>query len=228
MRRADRLFQIIHLLSRRRVVTAHELAEHLDVSKRTVYRDIVDLSASGVPIQGEAGVGYSLDPSYRLPPLMFDADEAEALVVGMRMVETWGDDALRRAARSILAKVEAVLPPPERERLSTTALFSLSFSRTPATTRHLAELRRAINGHCKVRLRYRTGTGAESARTVCPLGLWFWGASWTVGAWCELRADYRNFRVDRIEELEWLDEPFEHRSPTTLKEYVAAMSRELG
>ena len=107
MRRADRLFQIVGVLRRRRQVTAQQLAEQLEVSARTVYRDVADLVASGVPIAGEAGVGYRLDPSYRLPPLLFTPDEVEALVLGMRLVETWADDDLRRSARAVLDKIDA-------------------------------------------------------------------------------------------------------------------------
>ncbi len=131
MRRADRLFQIVQLLRRRRVTTAAQIAERLEVSERTVYRDIRDLSLSGVPVLGEAGVGYRLGRDFDLPPMMFSVDEIQALVLGARMVESWGDEELRRAARGVLTKVEAVLPPSKRHRVQDTALFSLSSRVSP-------------------------------------------------------------------------------------------------
>lgn len=223
MRRADRLFQIILILSRRRFATAKDLAESLEVSPRTVYRDVQDLSLSGVPILGEAGVGYQLDPSYRLPPLMFKAEEVEALVVGMRMVEAWGDSELRSSARSILEKVSAVLPDAERDQLASTALFSLSFGAGERSSRNLTELRHAINEQASLRLSYVSEAGESTRRTVRPLGLYFWGRTWTLAAYCELREDFRNFRTDRIETLERTGEHFELVPPCTLRDYIRAM-----
>src|SRR5690606_20291246 len=169
MRRADRLFQIVGVLRRRRLVTAQLLAEQLEVSERTIYRDIADLIASGVPISGEAGVGYRLDPSYRLPPLLFTPEEVEALVLGMRMVESWTDDGLRRSARSVLDKIDAVVPGREREHLDRTALFSLSFPGQRQDLAQFGPLRRAINEQRKVAFRYEDRNGATSERTVRPL-----------------------------------------------------------
>lgn len=223
MRRADRLFQIVGILSRRRFATAAHLAEALEVSKRTVYRDVMDLCASGVPIIGEAGVGYQLDPSYRLPPLMFNSDELEALVLGMRMVESWGDRDLRTAARSILEKVNAVIPEKERNQVKSTALFSLSFGRGQEAAKHLGELRQAINSQRKLTIQYTVPEKPTLVRTVRPLGLFFWGRSWTLAAWCELRQAFRNFRSDRIEVLTIEDETFELVSPCTLDDYIAEM-----
>lgn len=224
MRRADRLFQIVSLLRRRRFVTAAGLAERLEVSERTIYRDVRDLIGSGVPIEGEAGVGYRLGKDFELPPMMFNVEEIQALVLGARMVETWGDDDLRQAARSVLDKTEAVLPPKQRPRIRDTALFSLSF-RVPEEVRtRLGPIRRAVHERRKLELRYVDGEGQASARRVRPLGLYFWGTTWTLGAWCELREDFRNFRLDRVEALELLDDRFEHEPPVTLEDYVAAMS----
>jgi len=223
MRRADRLFQIVGLLGRRRFMTAAQIAEALEVSTRTIYRDVLDLIGSGVPITGEAGIGYQLDPKYRLPPLTFSGDEIEALAIGMRMVETWGDQELRLAARSVLAKVDAVVGEDERAQLNQSALFSLAFGVAQEVSQHLGDLRRAINERHAVQLDYRNEDGDQSSRTVLPLGLYFWGRAWTLAAWCELRNDFRNFRTDRVVELRVQDRMFELVSPCTLEDYVRAM-----
>lgn len=226
MRRADRLFQLVGILGRHRTMTAQRLAEELEVSVRTVYRDVLDLCASGVPILGEAGVGYRLDPSYRLPSMTFSNDEIEALVLGMRMVESWGDADLRASARSILDKVARVIAPSSRGRLSATALFSIDFESPERRTRGLGALRRAVNTQRVVQFRYEDRNGGASRRRVRPLGLYFWGRTWTLAAWCELRDGFRNFRVDRVNELAVLEERFELTSPCTLADYVAAMQAE--
>ena len=224
MSRADRLFQIVDQLRRHRFLTAAQLAQHFEVSQRTIYRDVLDLNASGVPVVGEAGVGYRLDPTYRLPPLMFSHDEVEALVIGMRMVESWGDAELRRSARSILDKVNAVLPESGVERLNRTALFSLSFGAGERASRHLGTVRQAINQQHKLAFAYQDERGNSSQRTVRPLGLYFWGQSWTLAAYCELRVDFRNFRTDRMQRLRITSDPFELTPPCTLEDYVAAMN----
>jgi predicted DNA-binding transcriptional regulator YafY len=226
MRRADRLFQIIQVLQHRRVTTAARIAERLQVSERTVYRDIRDLSLSGVPIEGEAGVGYRLGKDFELPPLMFTVDEIQALVLGARMVESWGDELLQRAAQSVLEKVHAALPESERGRVHNTALFSLSFHVPAAAKARLGQLRKAIDDTRRVTLKYEDRSGNASLRTVRPLGLYFWGATWTLGAWCELRQDFRNFRLDRIEDAEVLESTFALESPVTLADYVKATAGE--
>lgn len=223
MRRAERLFQLIHLLGRRRFATATELAERLEVSPRTVYRDVSHLISSGVPILGEAGIGYRLDPSYRVPPLMFTRNEVEALVIGLRMVETWGDDELGHSARAVLDKVSAAVPPAEAGHIDRTALFSLTFGRKGQTSAHLTQVRKAINQTHKLDIDYADVQGTSSTRRIRPLGLYFWGQTWTIAAWCELRSDFRNFRVDRITALEHTGEPFELTAPCTLEDYTRAM-----
>jgi predicted DNA-binding transcriptional regulator YafY len=223
MRRADRLFQIVALLTRRRFMTAALLAEALEVSVRTIYRDVLDLIASGVPIQGEPGVGYQLSPNYRLPPMTFTAEEIEALVLGMRMVEAWGDTSLRQAARSIFEKVNAVVGDEEQQSLQHTALFSMRFCQKTEADDNLGELRQAINARRVIHFRYDTADGVASAREVRPLGLYFWGRAWTLAAFCELRQTFRNFRTDRISELSALTRTFELTPPCTLDDYVQAM-----
>src|SRR5437660_1347293 len=146
MRRADRLFRLVQRLRKRSgsVTTARQLAEALEVSERTVYRDIRDLLLSGVPIQGEAGVGYALDRSYELPPLMFDEEEIEALVLGARIVRAWTDPKLARAAEEALQKIEAVLPPRLKEKLETAALYAPGFHVKAQMRSGLEDLRRAV------------------------------------------------------------------------------------
>ncbi len=228
MRRADRLFQIVTLLRHRKFVTAAWLAERLEVSERTIYRDVRDLIGSGVPIEGEAGIGYRLSRQFDLPPMMFNVEEIAALVLGARMVESWADEDLRAAARSVLDKVEAVLPPKQRPRVRDTALFSVSLAMPPEVRSHLGVVRRAIDERKVLEVDYRDAAGQVSARRLRALGLYFWGRTWTVAAWCELREDFRNFRLDRVEDLRLSEDRFEHLSPVTLDDYLAAMTRDHG
>jgi predicted DNA-binding transcriptional regulator YafY len=209
LRRADRLFQIVQLLRGGRVVTAGYLAQELEVSERTIYRDIADLTASGVPIEGEAGVGYQLPRGFDLPPLMFTEDEIEALVLGARMVESWGDPALARqgAQRVVEGRdraAAAAREAPARRRALRAGILRRSASR-PATSDRCGK---AIAEQRKVSFGYVNLASQASQRTVRPLGLYFWGSSWTLVGWCEMRADFRNFRPDRMRELTVLDERF--------------------
>ncbi len=209
MRRADRLFKIIQRLRRRRTVTtASELAETLEVSVRTIYRDIVHLVDSGVPIRGEAGVGYLLERSFDLPPLMFDEQEIEALVLGARVVRSWSDPALAVAAEDALAKVAAALPEGLKDRIESTPLFAMNFRRREEDMQSLAEVRRAIHQQRKLWLAYQDRSDNETSRIVRPLGLFYWGVTWTLGGWCELRDGFRSFRIDRIREYRALDLTF--------------------
>ena len=201
MRRADRLFLIIHALrGRRTALQARALAQTLGVSLRTVYRDVADLQASGVPIEGEAGVGYMLRKGSDIPPLMFNANELEALVVGSRFVQAFAGVRLAENARSALLKIEAVLPPDLRERAGSTRIFAPVWrdQHRENFAALIDQLHAAIVGSQVLRLDYRDEAGQPSVREVEPLCLSFWGGKWTLGAWCRLRADFRNFRPDRI------------------------------
>ncbi len=218
MRRADRLFRVVERLRRRGPVTAAALAEELEVSVRTVYRDVQDLVGSGVPILGEAGVGYALARGFDLPPLMFTEEEIEALVLGARIVESRADPALARAARDVLQKVEAVLPARLKARVEEAALFAPGF-RSASAGEGLTRLRGAIRQRRKVAFAYQDRSGAPTRRTVQPLGVFYWGATWSLGAWCELRTGFRNFRTDRIAELAVLDETFEPQPGRTLRDF---------
>jgi len=220
MRRADRLFQIVQLLRRQRVATAARLAGELAVSERTIYRDIQDLILSGLPIRGEAGVGYALTRSFELPPLMFSSEEIEALVLGARIVKSWSDPALARAADSALTKIELVLPERLRSRIAETTLFAPSFHIPGNATAELAPLRAAIVNRQKVRFAYTRKDGMQSRRTVRPVGLFFWGSTWSATAWCELRNAFRNFRLDRMVEVHVLDERFIDAPGQTLEDFL--------
>jgi predicted DNA-binding transcriptional regulator YafY len=226
MRRADRLFQIIQLLRRKRVLTAALLAEELEVSERTVYRDIRDLVSSGVPIEGEAGVGYMLRRGFDLPPLMFSETEIEAMVLGARVVTSWGDAGLAKAAGEALARVEAALPDRLKIRLNQTPLYAPGFHVPNPMMAWLGELRAAIEGRRRVHLLYTAIDSPQTDRVVRPLGLFFWGATWSLTAWCELRADFRSFRLDRINELRVLDDRFQDEPGRTLDDYFRRMDED--
>jgi len=224
MRRADRLFEIVHHLRGRRLTTAAQLAKWLEVSERTIYRDIADLLASGIPIDGEAGVGYRLSPDFDLPPLMFNHNEIEALVIGARMVESWGGPTLAQGARSALSKIAAALPKDKRTTLESSRLFSPDFFINPQMGAQMDVLRKAIDAHRYVQLDYRDVNDKDSQRRLRPLGLFFWGGAWTLGAWCELRTDFRNFRLDRIVNSIVHDERFSNEPGRRLADYLRAMS----
>lgn len=223
MRRADRLFQIIQLLRRKRVLTAALLAEELEVSERTVYRDIRDLVSSGVPIEGEAGVGYMLRRGFDLPPLMFSEVEIEAMVLGARVVTSWGDAGLAKAAGEALARVEAALPDRLKTRLNQTPLYAPGFHVPNPMMAWLGELRGAIESRRRVHLLYTAIDAPQTDRCVRPLGLFFWGSTWSLTAWCELRDDFRSFRLDRINELKVLEERYVEEPGKTLDDYFRRM-----
>jgi predicted DNA-binding transcriptional regulator YafY len=224
MRRADRLFLLIQALRGRRVVTARRLAELLEVSERTVYRDVRDLQLSGVPIEGEAGVGYALRRGADIPPLMFTREELEALVVGARMVEAWTGRRLLQGARTALTKIEAVLPEELKRRAERSRVFAPPLARHTAIAGRLDALHAAIEAREVVELDYAREDGAPSQRAVRPLCLAFWGGVWTLGAWCEWRKDFRNFRLDRIRGLRATGRIFEETPDIGL----AAFLRQVG
>jgi predicted DNA-binding transcriptional regulator YafY len=201
MRRADRLFQIVQLLRTRRLTTAAELAAELEVSTRTVYRDVQDLVECGVPIEGEAGVGYRLQKGYELRPMTFTVEELQALVLGARLVQAWADPELGVAVRGAMSKIESVLPEPLQAAMLKTALFGPPQRVRREGSETLLRLRQALLRERWAHLRYVDAKDAETERTVVPLGLYFWGEWWLLAGYCFLRGDYRTFRVDRVREL---------------------------
>ena len=221
MRRADRLFQIVQLIRGRRLTTAAFLARRLEVSERTVYRDVADLQHQGVPIEGEAGVGYRLGAGFELPPLMFSEGEARALVAATRLAQAWLDPALAREAESALGKILSILPLATRAQAESLALFAPSFSIAPAIQQRLQTLREATQARRRVRLDYRDGAETPSQRTVRPLGSFFWGKVWTLAAWCESRHAFRSFRIDRIVALDvQADAAFRDEPGKTLADFL--------
>jgi predicted DNA-binding transcriptional regulator YafY len=208
MRRADRLFQLVQLVRGRRLSTARFLAERLGVSERTVYRDVADLQAQGVPIDGEAGVGYRLRAGFDLPPLMFTRDEAQALLASVRVARPHLDEELAAHAEAALGKIVGVLPPAARAAAEGMAVLAPAAPLDAATRERLRALRVAAEARRVVRFAYVDRQGAGTRRRVRPLVCVYWGAVWTLAAWCETRVDFRNFRLDRMQALEVLDERF--------------------
>ncbi|PLW78729.1 helix-turn-helix transcriptional regulator [Cohaesibacter celericrescens] len=228
MRRADRLFEIVQFLRGGRLLTAQALAERLEVSKRTIYRDLAQLQGCGVPIEGEAGVGYVLASDYHVPPLTFTADEIASLVLGARMVRAWAGDDLAQAAQEALIKIDAVIPEGMRSLIDDTQMFAMSFSGSSIERSSLDALRKACKERCFLDMTYVSLEGEGSTRRVRPLGLYFWGRVWTLLAWCEIRADFRSFRVDRIKTMKQADHCFPVEAGRELKDYVAKMKAKHG
>ena len=197
--RANRLLQLVQLLRRyRQPISAAALAEELEVSVRSVYRDIGALRQQGASIEGEAGVGYLLRPGFLLPPLIFTDEELEALVLGLRLANEHGDDELGRAAADVMAKVRAVLPRDLRNVVDETALFAGPALQRPPEQVDVAEIRRCIRGARKARITYQDKNGGPSDRVIWPIGLGFFQRTRVVIGWCETRVDFRSFRTDRI------------------------------
>ncbi|RQP24186.1 helix-turn-helix transcriptional regulator [Piscinibacter terrae] len=216
MRRAERLFQIVQLIRGRRLSTADFLAQRLEVSVRTVYRDVADLQAQGVPIEGEAGVGYRMRPEFDLPPLMFTKDEARALVAAVRIAQPRLDMALARQADEALSKILAVLPLDARAAAESLAVYAPPVRQDDGTRARLEVLRIAAESRQKVHLRYLDLKDQMSERLVRPLGCFYWSDVWTLAAWCEVREDFRSFRVDRIREVGVQDVRFRDEPGKTL------------
>jgi len=207
MRRADRLFQIIQILRRStRPVTAAALAEELEVSKRSVYRDVADLIGQRVPIRGEAGLGYLLDPKYDMPPLMLTPDEIEAVVLGAQWVSGRGDRDLANAARDVVAKISAVVPEHLRPFIAEPSVGAKPGATTSEDQIDTACVRSAIRDGRKLRIRYRSETGEDTERTVWPVMLGYDETSRLLVAWCELRQGFRHFRTDRMIRADVLEE----------------------
>lgn len=197
MSRSQRLLDLLQLLrTRNYAVTGRTLARELDVSLRTLYRDIATLQTQGAAIDGEAGVGYLLRPGFLLPPLMFSTEEIEALVLGISWVSSRADAALAKAAKHLRAKVKAVLPAALRRELEATTLI---VGPGAAANDEASAFRRAIRGQRKLWIRYRDENGSATERTIRPFALGYFDSVQIVMAWCELRGDFRHFRADRID-----------------------------
>jgi len=220
MRRADRLFQLVQLIRGRRLTTAAFLAQRLEVSERTVYRDVADLQHQGVPIEGEAGVGYRLGAGFELPPLMFTQEEASALVAAARLAQSWVDPALARNIETGLGKILSVLPAAARVSAEALALYAPALGLDDGMRNRLQTLREAVEARQKLRLSYHDVSGDASERTVRPLGCFYWGKVWTLSTWCELRKDFRGFRIDRMDAVQVLPERFRDEAGKTLADML--------
>ncbi len=223
MRRADRLFRIVQMLRAGRLKTARSLAERLEVSERTIYRDVRDLQVAGQPIEGEPGVGYTLRRDFDLPPLLFTAQELTALVFGARLARAWAGRQTADAATSALARIEAVLPAELAAQLDSVLLYAPAYQMQESLRLLLDVLHRACTSRMVVQFHYRHLGEAQAKaepRSVRPLALAFWSGVWTLAAWCETRADFRNFRVDRIELLTVLDRTFTPKRGQGLEDYL--------
>ena len=205
MRRTDRLFQIVQLIRGRRLTTAAFLARRLEVSERTIYRAVADLQHQGVPIEGEAGVGYRLGQGFDMPPLMFTADEARALVASVRMAQVWQDPALAQASQVALGKILSALPAASRVAAQSMAVYAPPIGLEPLAQTTLQTLREAAQAHRKVNVQYRDVSERLTLRILRPLGCFYWGKVWTLAAWCETRDGFRSFRLDRIVSVGLID-----------------------
>jgi len=220
MSRAARLLDLLQLLrNRRQPITGPALARELGISIRTLYRDIATLQAQGADIEGEPGLGYVLRPGFTLPPLMFSADEIEAIVLGSRWVATRADDSrLSESARQAMSKILAVLPAELRERAEATNLLVARIGLEPAQV-DAGQIRLAIRNERKLIVRYGDSGGAETERTIWPFMIGFFEKVRVVAAWCEMRQDFRSFRVDRIASLTVSEERYPRRRAVLLKEW---------
>ena len=220
MRRAERLFRLVNELRSRGVSRAEDLAAYFEISVRTVYRDVAHLQASGLPIEGEAGVGYLLRPGFDLPALTFTYEQLDALAMGLSFVEAAGDASLSHAAREVRAKLQASLPAPGERKLEDAPLFaSRRDGRAPPL---LKIVRRAVRQSTVLRLRYGDADGRVSERRVRPLAIWAFTDGWLFAGWCELRDDFRAFRLDRVSTIEETGERFPDTPSQNLQAYLAA------
>lgn len=224
MRRADRLFQLLQLMRGRRLSTADWLAQRLAVSVRTVYRDVAALQTQGVPIDGEAGVGYRVARDYNLPPLMFTAEQAQALVASVRIARSRLDPDLAAQADDALSKILSVLPTDSRAAADSLQLHSVARPHEALHLDRLGQLRKAIESKSVVCIQYQDVNGQPSDRWLRPLACLYWDAVWTLSAWCELREDFRQFRLDRIQQLDVGPRTFKDESGKTLADLFRRIS----
>lgn len=201
-------------------MTAGQLAETLSVSARTIYRDVADLQRSGVPIEGEAGIGYMLRKGSDIPPLMFTPAEIEALAVGTRFVQAFAGGHLAAGALAAMLKIDAVLPSGLRQHASQTRVFAPPTLWYKAKSGLIDSIHQAIHTRQVLCIDYCDASGRESRREIEPLCLAFWGGAWTVGAWCRLRGDFRNFRIDRLINITATGSLFEDSAERGLHAYL--------
>ena len=219
-RRTDRLFELILLLRDGKLHRGKDLATRLGVSLRTLYRDMDTLIASGIPVEGERGLGYMMTAPITLPPLNLTLTELEALHLGLAVVSKAADEDLQRAAATLSAKVDAVLPEDRAAPSSGWGFAVYPFAEAARGFMHMAPLRASIRSRRKVRLTYDAQDGETTERVVRPLQMEYWGRVWTLTSWCELRQDFRVFRVDRIRTLDVTFETFDEEPGRRLSDYL--------
>ena len=225
MNKAERLFQLTNLLrGRRTAITAKTLAEKLEVSERTIYRDIQALELSGIPVEGEAGIGYRIRHNFELPPLMFDRTEIIALLLGSRMVQAWSDKELAGAAGRAIDKINAILPDDLKALAEQQTLLVPDYFVQSHDADLSQQVRQAIEEKRQIQLCYNRADGQYSERTLDPLGMVYWGGKWTLIAWCHLRDSYREFRIDRMQQITLLEQYFETGPERNLQHYIALMT----
>ena len=221
MRKAERLNEIVHHLRRmHQAVTAETLAALFEVSPRTIYRDIQDLMDSGIPITGEAGVGYVIDKHYHLPPIMFDADEIEAIALGISMVSNWTDDAFARKAKSAYEKIQATLTAPMVHELTQISTFSAPSRYKIPWKVNFTEVRECIRRKQFVTFSYLDLSDQVTERTIRPLALISFSPIWLLAGWCEMRQNFRNFRLDRISDFSVSPQRFRDEKGKALSDYL--------
>ncbi len=209
MRRADRLFEIIETMrSTTKAVTAAELSHELGVSERTIYRDISGLQGQGVPIEGEAGIGYVLRPGFHMPPLMFTIEELEAIVLGARLAGQRADKDLQKAADRVLSKVKSVIPDQMQSRMDRIPLYAPPTYWPSHNAGEMALIRECIRKEIKISIDYSDLKENVTTRIIWPVAVAFFAESTLLAAWCELRNDFRHFRIDRMQQVRTLEERF--------------------
>ncbi|MEP5732539.1 MAG: YafY family protein [Sulfitobacter sp.] len=220
MRRTDRLFDIIQILRDGNLHRAQDIAERVEVSTRTIYRDMETLMASGVPVEGERGVGYMITQAISLPPLTLTTSELEAMNLGLAIVGQAADDTLKAAAETLASKIDAVIPAQTIAQANAWKFAVYPFADPTRNLTHMPLLRAAIKARQKVRLTYTSRQGAVTSRTIRPLHMEYWGRVWTVTSWCELREAFRVFRLDLIETAEALPDLFAEEPGKRLADYL--------
>lgn len=220
MRRADRLFSLVQLIRGKQFTTASHLASRLEVSLRTIYRDVADLQKQGVPIEGEVGVGYRMGAHFDLPPLMFTHDEARSMAAASRIAQQWLDPALAHAIQGAMSRILSVLPASMRTEVERMPVYAPPWGLGTEEASHLQALREAAQRMQLVTLTYQDATQQPSERIVRPLGCFYWGKVWTLAAWCDMRQDFRSFRVDRITSLQVQETRFQHQTGRTLQDML--------
>ena len=226
MRKADKLFQLTNLIRAKQPITADEMATELNLSVRTIYRYIDDLSLSGIPIYGTTGIGYQLDKDFELPPLNLTEKELESLLLGMKMVSSWSGVELSHAAQSLTSKIQSVIPKAIVDDYSD-VVFTPDFVHNKQQKLLWESIHHATKTFTTIHIKYNSLNEIISKRTLYPLGLVYWGNKWTMAAWCTTRKDFRNFRVDRILELDVLEDTFELTDKINLQAFLATTKKHI-